>query len=232
METLYLRHFIVGIAFLLILFSFVLASLYERGILGKTICLILLAAFFVANSFPLVALYKYGRGHYRDAVRFIAEHSSKDVVTIGGDHDFRITMVLQFYVHDAMGNKRAQYLDHDSLPPDGPDWVIFHKESFENPAPPAPCNKRESPVRAAGQELQRDRVGRARGRRSETQPAAVSSRGGHRAPAGKSYTQACNHYAYKKRSAREARERFSGRRCRKQREQRGGDHGKVRTVRQ
>jgi hypothetical protein len=137
METLYLRHFIVGIAFLLILFSFVLASLYEKGTWRKAISFVLLAAFFVANSFPLAALFKYGRGHYRDAVRFIAEHSRKDVVTIAGDHDFRIPMVLQFYVHDAMGTKRAQYLDHDSLPPEGPEWVIFHKESFEYPAPPA-----------------------------------------------------------------------------------------------
>lgn len=36
-----------------------------------------------------------------------------------------------------MGNKRAQYLDHDSLPSEGPEWVIFHKESFEDPAPAA-----------------------------------------------------------------------------------------------
>ena len=136
-ESLYLRHFVIGIAFLLIIFSFFLAWLYERGIWGKAICLILLAAFFVANSFPLAALLKYGRGHYRDAVRFMAEHSRKDVVTIGGDHDFRIPIVLQFYARQAMGNKRAQYLDHDSLPPEGPEWVVFHKESFENPAPPA-----------------------------------------------------------------------------------------------
>jgi hypothetical protein len=67
----------------------------------------------------------------------MAEHSRKDVVTISGDHDFRIPLVLQFYAREAMGEKRAQYLDHDSLPPDGPEWVVFHKESFENPAPPA-----------------------------------------------------------------------------------------------
>lgn len=135
-ESLYLRHFVIGIAFLLILFSFVLASLYQQGTWGKAISLILLAGFFVANSFPLAALFKYGRGHYRDAARFMAEHSRKDVVTIGSDHDFRIPLVLQFYVREAMGNKRAQYLDHNSLPPEGPEWVIFHKESFENPAPP------------------------------------------------------------------------------------------------
>jgi hypothetical protein len=136
-ESLYLRHFVIGIAFLLILFSFVLASFWEKGTWGKSICVVLLAAFFVANSFPLAALFKYGRGHYRDAARYIAEHSRKAVVTIGGDHDFRIPIVLQFYVRDTMGGKRAQYLDHDSLPPAGPEWVIFHKESFENPAPPA-----------------------------------------------------------------------------------------------
>ena len=136
-EALYLRHFVIGIAFLLLLFSFFLAALYQRGILGKMICLILLAGFFVANSFPLAALFKYGRGHYRDAIHFMAEHSRGDVVTIGGDHDFRIPVVLQFYAREAMGDKRAQYLDHNSLPPEGPEWVILHKESFENPVPDA-----------------------------------------------------------------------------------------------
>jgi hypothetical protein len=136
-ESLYLRHFILGIAFLLILFSFVLDWIWAQRIWGKAVCFILLAGFFAANSFPLASLFKNGRGHYRDAARFMAEHSRRNVVTVGSDHDLRIPMVLQFYAQEAIGNKVGPYYRHEAWPPEGPEWVICHKESFENPAPPA-----------------------------------------------------------------------------------------------
>ena len=81
-------------------------------------------------------LFTYGRGHYSEAVGFLAEHSSGSPVTIGGDHDFRIGMVLRFYCPAVIGRNNYKYYPQDSLQQHSPEWLICHKESFEDPAPP------------------------------------------------------------------------------------------------
>jgi hypothetical protein len=35
-----------------------------------------------------------------------------------------------------MGDKPANYYDHDHWPNEGPEWVVFHEESFREPVPP------------------------------------------------------------------------------------------------
>jgi hypothetical protein len=35
-----------------------------------------------------------------------------------------------------MGEKPANYYDHEHWPTEGPEWVVFHKESFTQPVPP------------------------------------------------------------------------------------------------
>lgn len=136
-NVVYVRHFIIAITFLQILFSFLLARLFQAGRSGRCICAGLLAIYVVANGWHAVTLATYGRGRYSDAVRYIAEHSKRPVVEIGGDHDFRIGTVVAFYVGaGTMGTREARYYYKDARPPDGPEWVICHKESYEDPTPP------------------------------------------------------------------------------------------------
>jgi hypothetical protein len=135
MEWIYPRHFVISIAFVLLLFSFTLGRLWKNGRLGKAICIAALAVYCAANSFPLARLFKDGHGHYREALRYIAAHSLREADTIGGDHDFRIPMVLQFYAPEAMGGRLVKYYRSDAWPPEGPEWIIRHKESLEEPAP-------------------------------------------------------------------------------------------------
>jgi len=137
-EVLYVRHFMIGMSFFLILFGFVLAMLYRRGWPGRIICIFLLAAYFILNGWHTISLFKYGRGHYEEAARFMAEHTKGPVVTIGGDHDFRIAFVLRFYIADAVRDKTAHYYQNariNSWPKGGPEWFVAHKESFESPVP-------------------------------------------------------------------------------------------------
>ena len=136
-EVLYVRHFIVGMAFLLFLFSIVLAALSQRGWPGRVVCVLLLAAYFALNGWHTVSLFKYGRGHYGDATRFLAEHTKEPIVTMGGDHDFRIATVLRFHARETMGNRQARYFLNSQMhswPPGGPEWFISHEESFVDPA--------------------------------------------------------------------------------------------------
>jgi hypothetical protein len=138
-DVLYVRHFLVGMAFFLILFSVVLATLYQSGWPGRIICVLLMAGYFALNGWHTISLFKFGRGHYGEAVRFIEEHTNGPVVTIRGDHDFRIAVVLQFYLREANGDKKVKYYQNseiNSWQEGGPEWFIVHKESFADPAPP------------------------------------------------------------------------------------------------
>lgn len=133
---LYVRFFIIGIAFFLILLSFVLESLWRRGQLGKAFCLLLLTVYFVMNGLHTISLFKYGRGHYGEAVHFLIEHSKGTRITVGGDHDFRIPMLLEFYCRGLGEGKQLIYQQQASWPQGGPEWMICHNDSIEGSASP------------------------------------------------------------------------------------------------
>jgi hypothetical protein len=133
-ETIYLRYFIISIAFLLILASFTLASLYYRGPVGKSVCGLLLVAYLAANAWPVAELIEYGRGHYRDAVHYMAGHSHGPIITVDSDNDFQVPLLLD-YCLDATDGKKVEYRLKKSGPW-GAEWLICQKESFDDPAPP------------------------------------------------------------------------------------------------
>jgi uncharacterized membrane protein len=129
-DVIYVRYFVVAIAFLLLLFSFALARLYERGPAGKAACAALLVLFVTMNSLHTASLFEHGRGRYSEAIRYIVEHSQRSPATVGGDQDFRVATVLAFY---GLGDENARYCPRNSWPRRGPEWVICQKESFEDP---------------------------------------------------------------------------------------------------
>jgi hypothetical protein len=135
-HVIYFRHFIVGLSFLLILFSFILADLFDQARPQRAASLALLAVYLLTNGWLLMSFFEHGRGHYHDAVRFLAENSRKSVVTVGSDSDVRVGTVVVFYAQDVMGGKTCRYCTSQQWPPGGPEWVIASKESFEDPTPP------------------------------------------------------------------------------------------------
>ncbi|HEV2045517.1 MAG TPA: glycosyltransferase family 39 protein [Chthoniobacterales bacterium] len=132
----YVRYFIVAVGFLVLLFGRVLGWLYERGRWGKIACVLFCGAYLVTNSWHLASLFKYGRGHTQDALQFMVENSKQSPVSFGGDQDFRIHFVLAFYWRETMPGKAMEYYEHERWPSGGPEWVIFHRESFKPPVPP------------------------------------------------------------------------------------------------
>lgn len=133
---LYVRFFIISIAFFLILLSFVLESLWHRGRLGKACCLLLLTVYLVMNGLHTMSLFKDGRGHYGEAVHFLIEHSKGPQIIIGGDHDFRIPPLLEFYCRGVGGGKQLIYDKQALWPPEGPEWIICHNDSFKGSMSP------------------------------------------------------------------------------------------------
>jgi hypothetical protein len=133
-EFLYVRHFIVVIAFLLLAVSFALARLYEQGPCQRAVSLGLLGLFVLTNGLQTAELWRYGRGRYGDAIRFMAEHTDRPEAVVGGDHDFRVQMVFDFHRQE-LGIAGLPYIPHESWPRQGVDWLICHRESQEPAAP-------------------------------------------------------------------------------------------------
>ena len=83
-------------------------------------------------------LFRNGRGQYREAIHFMAEYSRAPVITVEGDQDFRVQVILPFYVPEAAEGKEVRYYESKSLPNGGAEWFICRGESEENPVPPQP----------------------------------------------------------------------------------------------
>jgi hypothetical protein len=132
----YVRYFIVAFGFMILLLGRVLGSLWQSRAVGKIICLLFLALFATLNAPNIERLFKYGRGQLSDAVRFMADNAKDHPITFGGQQDFRTKFMLSFYWRALMGDTEADYYDHENWPAAGPEWVIFHNESFTEPVPP------------------------------------------------------------------------------------------------
>jgi hypothetical protein len=67
----------------------------------------------------------------------MAEQSKGPVITVSGDHDFRIPVVLQFMARELSRNSGDKFfwLKWDSWDREGPEWVITHKENLDDPSP-------------------------------------------------------------------------------------------------
>jgi len=132
----YVRYFIVAFAFMLLLLGRVLARLWQSGSVGKIASALFCLLFVALNGQDVGSLFNYGRCHLADAVRFMADNSKEQPISFGGQQDFRTQFMLGFYWREMMGDQPANYYDHDHWPTEGPEWVVFHKESFTQPIPP------------------------------------------------------------------------------------------------
>lgn len=127
--ALFPRYFLVPIALFLLLLSRFLGGIYRRGLAGKLGYFVLLLAFLCANGVHIAGLLQRGRGHYLDALRYMGGHTSSPVVSIGSDHDFRNSMVVNFYTRYLPAHKHAVYYDRASWPAGGSEWFLIHSQS-------------------------------------------------------------------------------------------------------
>jgi hypothetical protein len=134
-SLLYVRYFITGIAFALLLLSIPLASLWSHSARGRALCMALLLAYGIANGRCILILLRDGQGEYSDAVRIMMKQSTRPVITISGDLDFRINTVLQFYCGQLLVDRKEHYYSSGNWLPGGPEWMVYQKESDEPPVP-------------------------------------------------------------------------------------------------
>jgi hypothetical protein len=120
------RYFVVSAALWLLLAARLLGSLATRG-WGRVVCAAILVAFVTGNAVRIEQLLRDQRGHYRDALRYIADHTTGDAITVASDQDFRSRMLVTYFVPRLGLAKGIRYVARRELPPTGTDWYIVHR---------------------------------------------------------------------------------------------------------
>lgn len=135
--ALFVRYFLVPMVFFLLLVSGLLARVYSWGAPCKVVYGVALLGFLYGNSVHVTQLFRHGRGGYQAAVQYMADRSLGSVVSIGGDHDFRSAMVVDFYARALPAHKQAVYYDRESWPPGGSEWFLIQRQVRGSAPPPA-----------------------------------------------------------------------------------------------
>jgi hypothetical protein len=128
------RYFLVPMALFLVALTGYLVQLGRRRpwVVG-----LLLTVLIGMNLWHWSRFTVAGRGHYREALGYILNHSEAPVVTVGSDFDFRNEMLVDFH-RAYLGAKaeRLVYVRRDVWLVDGPDWWIAHSQD-PDAGPPA-----------------------------------------------------------------------------------------------
>lgn len=130
-EIVYVRYFIFGMAFVLLLVSDVLAAWFRRGGAGRMAALSTLVLFLWANFAEIAQLFAYGRGTYGEPLRLIAKSAPPEVkrVRLGSDEDFRTWKAVAFHGRIPSEIRPIDYQLDSAWPKEGCDFVIMTKES-------------------------------------------------------------------------------------------------------
>jgi hypothetical protein len=130
------RYFLISFMFFLLLFSFVLGSLWRRSRRSSFAAVIVTVSVLVGNIGQIAVFERDGRGHFLDALAYIDRQSSLGEVSVCGDFDFRVRKFIRFYVPYLSGAGRFRYLEQEQLPPYGADWLLVHRlDDHQHPPP-------------------------------------------------------------------------------------------------
>lgn len=130
------RYFLIGIALSLLLAALLLADALRAGGARRALAVGALAVFALGNGVHLARFGEHGRGGYRAALNRLAAETSGPILEVGSDHDFRVGSVLGFHARELPADKRLVYLPRPQWPPEGPEWMILHRQ--ERPGAPEP----------------------------------------------------------------------------------------------
>jgi hypothetical protein len=120
------RHFYACLPFALLLAAGALTRLFRAGGAKRAAAVALGVAFVLGNWERDRALATAGRGHYAEAVARMAADTPGAVVTVGGDHDVRDRLVLDFYSARSASGKEFVYAASGDRAASRPLWFLLH----------------------------------------------------------------------------------------------------------
>jgi hypothetical protein len=129
------RYFLVCAPFLILVVAQSLARLSDHGIVGRIAWGLALVAFTVGGVFSWGPLLRDGRGHYREAVEYMAAATAEPVLRVASDHDARNGLLLAYFAHGLPSGRRVDYVSHEDWAGRSFDWFIAHRMDDESPPP-------------------------------------------------------------------------------------------------
>ncbi len=136
-EFLFERYLFVPFTFFLLLSALPLATLLRRGGAARLAALALLAVFLVGNAWTVGNFVAAGRGQFHEALAWVVEHDSSDVVRVTGDHDFRVAEYVRFYTSYLPSGRNVRYLGKEEVEAEGgADWLLEHRNDLDRRPPP------------------------------------------------------------------------------------------------
>ncbi len=122
-DVFFVRYFLLGTTFGLLAVSGPLAAGWRAGGARRLAVGVALGLILFGNGIDTSRFYRYGRGSYLDAMRFMAESAPERPATVGGDHRFRNRSVIDFYNRYLPPHQQLRYLPQDQLP----EWFVQHR---------------------------------------------------------------------------------------------------------
>lgn len=138
----YPRHFLVNVLACLLLCSTAFSWLAEAPRGGRIAAALGLMIFVFGNAFPTINLIRVGRGEYSASLRRIASVSSGHTISLGGDHDFRNRMMVEYFGPKVDPTRHWQWIPNKKWTLQDPEWALLH--SFK-PVGEAPQRIEASP---------------------------------------------------------------------------------------
>jgi hypothetical protein len=126
------RYFIVPYAMLLLAISIASAQWLRRGGRARLAVVTgLTLVFVISNLWQTIRFLRLGRGHYADAVAYMARRTRSPAITVLPDDPLRSGMVLEFYARRVLPAERRLQVSNGSVM-----WVVVANDGHH--APPAP----------------------------------------------------------------------------------------------
>jgi len=126
-DVLFVRYFLISIAFAYIAIGSLLAHLARRNAGGKIAVLSILVLFLAGNALNIKRLFQHGRGGYREALWHMERETTGPVITVSSDHHFRNRMVIDYYTRFLTAGKTLTYLDGRNTEPPAAEWILLHR---------------------------------------------------------------------------------------------------------
>lgn len=129
---LYPRYFLVQVFVLYLLIALAAGRAWAMwGRKQRWYLAALLLAWGAANVFMSVELARIGRGHYKEALEYIAVHTPNGHPTIGSTQDFRSAILINYYGKYLPVAEKPQLVPLAFIKRDRPEWILTTVSPYE-----------------------------------------------------------------------------------------------------
>ena len=126
-EVLFVRYFLVSVAFGLLLLTDLAARVAARGRAAAWAVGGVAACVALGNGLHTATLLRDGRGSFHAALRTIVEHETTDTITLGGINERRDAMLFAFYAPHLPSDKSLRYLPPEDWSREPPAWLLLSR---------------------------------------------------------------------------------------------------------